>query len=132
MLRRFGVLFLAHCAILAVWFGVARPRPTVVDEELAGVGPVQHTYCRSENGAFVTIHLFLGAAIALWTLYIAASLRNIRAEFNESASIGVSMAVLGAVATWQAWPHPAPTVTTAPATHLQRAPLCPAGGFSRP
>ena len=54
--------------------------------------------CAADNDAFVTVHIFFGGAIALWTLYIAASLRNIRAEFNESASIGVSMSVLGVCA----------------------------------
>ena len=94
MLRRFAALFAAHAAVLAIWFGVDRPKATVQVREHTGIGPVEHTVCATENDAFVTLHIFFGGAIALWSVYIAVSLRNIRAEFNESASIGVSMAVL--------------------------------------
>ena len=36
MLKKFGVLLLAHAAVLAIWFGVSPPKRTVALRELAG------------------------------------------------------------------------------------------------
>merc|ERR1719171_1693480 len=73
MLRRFGVMMLVHAVVLAIWFGVARPQPTAATRPLAGVGEVAYVACASSMDAFVTIHLFGGGAIALWSLYVAVS-----------------------------------------------------------
>ncbi|GLD94716.1 hypothetical protein PINS_up003340 [Pythium insidiosum] len=95
MIKVFAVFFFVDVLILAVWFIVDFPSPTVEMKPPQGFqGNVDRITCKSSSFMFTALLIFWKAMLLFLGLYISFLVRNVSADFQESIWIFASSVIV--------------------------------------
>ncbi|KAJ0405234.1 hypothetical protein P43SY_006919 [Pythium insidiosum] len=95
MIKVFAVFFFVDVLILAVWFIVDFPSPTVEYKPAPGFqGDVDRITCKSSSFMFTALLIFWKAMLLFLGLYISFLVRNVSADFQESIWIFASSVIV--------------------------------------